>query len=275
MTKRETYPAGVPCFVDSGRVDSAAAREFYGGLFGWEFDNVSPDEARPYHMAKLSGGVVAGIGTQPEQEWDPTWNTYVSVQDAEATAAAVEEAGGRVVMAPFDIGPAGRMAVLADPQGAEFCVWQAGQTAGSEVVNEYGAVVFNTLHTPDLPAAVEFYGKVFGWAMAAEGEQSWMIRLPGYSEEQDRLSPGFSKGMEDMGAPEGFADVVAAVAPDGPARWEVTFAVQSADDAAARVRELGGRVVSEPQDLPWVRESTVRDPEGAQFVISQFVPPED
>lgn len=274
MTKRETYPAGVPCFVDSGRVDSAAAREFYGGLFGWEFDNVSPDEGRPYHMAKLSGGVVAGVGTQPEQNWEPTWNTYVSVQDADATAAAVEEAGGQVLMAPFDIGSAGRMGVFADPQGAEFCVWQAGQTGGSEVVNQPGAVVFSTLHTTDLPAAVEFYGKVFGWAMEAEGEQWWMIRLPGYAAEQDKLQPGFSKGMEEMGAPEGFADVVAMVVTDDSARWEVTFAVENADDAAARVRELGGQVVSEPQDMPWVRESTVRDTDGAQFVVSQFVPPE-
>lgn len=274
MSKRETYPAGVPCFVDSGRVDSAAAREFYGGLFGWEFQNVSPDEGQPYHMATLDGGVVAGIGTQPEQDWDPVWNTYVSVPDADATAATVEEAGGKVVIPPFDIGEAGRMAVFADPQGAEFCVWQAGQTAGSQVVNDLGAVVFNTLHTTDLPSAVEFYGTVFGWAMEAEGEQSWMIRLPGYHEEQDRIQPGFTKGMEEMGAPEGFADVVGAVAPDGPDRWEVTFAVASADDSAAKVSELGGSVVSEPRDLPWVRESTVRDPDGAQFVISQFVPPE-
>ncbi|HYI38351.1 MAG TPA: VOC family protein [Thermoleophilaceae bacterium] len=275
MTKRNDYRAGVPCFVDTGRVDSATARDFYGGLLGWDFENVSPGgDAPPYHMAKLGGLTVAGIGTQPEQDWDPVWNTYVSVPDADATATAVADAGGQVLMAPFDIGPAGRMAVFADPQGAEFCVWQAGQTAGAEVVNDVGAVVFNTLHTTDLPAAVEFYGTVFGWAMEAEGEQSWMIRLPGYHEDQDELVPGFSKGMEEMGAPEGFADVVAAVVTDGPARWEVTFAVQSADHSAARVRELGGTVVSEPQDLPWVRETTVRDPDGAQFVLSQFVPPE-
>lgn len=275
MTTRNEYPAGVPCFVDSGRVDSGAAREFYGGLFGWEFDNVSPDEDRPYHMAKLGGQVVAGLGTQPEQDWEPAWNTYVSVADADATADAIEQAGGTVVTAPFDIGPGGRMAVFADPSGAEFCVWQAGQTAGSELVNEVGAVVFNTLHTPDLPGVIGFYESVFGWAMEAEGEQSWMIRMPGYAEEQDKLVPGFSKGMDDMGAPAGFADVVAAVAPDGPARWEVTFAVESADDAAAKASELGGTVVSEPQDLPWVRETTLRDPDGGQFVASQFVPPED
>jgi len=274
MTKRNDYPAGVPCFVDSGRVDSAAARDFYGELFGWEWDNVSPDAERPYHMAKLGGSTVAGIGTQPEQDWKPVWNSYVSVQDAGATAATVEEAGGKVLVAPFDIGQAGRMAVFADPQGAEFCVWQPGQTAGAEVVNEYGAVVFNTLHTTDLPAAVDFYGKVFGWEMEAAGEQSWMIRLPGYGQEQDKVSPGYTKGAEQMGAPEGFVDVVAAVVSDAPARWEVTFAVESADDSAAKVRELGGAVISEPQDLPWVRETTVQDPDGAQLVLSQFVAPE-
>ena len=111
--------------------------------------------------------------------------------------------------------------------------------------------------------------------MEAEGEQSWMIRLPGYDEEQDKLAPGFTEGMEEMGAPEGFADVVAAVATGEPARWEVTFAVESADDAAAKARRAG-RPGGQPsrQDLPWVRETTLRDPEGAAFVLSQFVPPE-
>ena len=178
-------------------------------------------------------------------------------------------------MAPFDIGPAGRMAVFADPQGAEFCVWQAGadrRVRGGERVSARWCSTPCTRRT--CRRRWSSTATVFGWAMEAEGEQSWMIRLPGYSEEQDKLSPGFTKGMEEMGAPEGFADVVAAVAHDGPARWEVTFAVESADDAAARVRELGGRVVSEPQDLPWVRETTVKDPDGAPFVLSQFVPPE-
>ena len=202
MTKRKEYPAGVPCFVDSGRVDSAAAREFYGGLFGWEFENVSPGgDAPPYHMAKLGGLTVAGLGTQPEQDWEPAWNTYVSVQDADATATAVADAGGKVVMAPFDIGPAGRMAVFADPQGAEFCVWQAGLTPGSELVNEVGAVVFNTLHTPDLPAAVDFYAAVFGWEMEAEGEQSWMIRLPGYRRTRTRSSPGSPRAWRRWARP--------------------------------------------------------------------------
>ncbi len=120
---------------------------------------------------------------------------------------------------------------------------------------------------------MDFYAAVFGWEMAAEGEQSWMIRLPGYVEVQDQLAPGYADGLEQMGAPEGFGDVVAAVATGEPARWEVTFAVESADAAAERAAELGGQVVSQPQDLPWVRETTLRDPEGTQFVASQFVPP--
>lgn len=277
MTKRNDYPAGVPCFVDSGRVDSAAARDFYGGLLGWEFEDMSPGgDTPPYHMAKIGGLIVAGLGTQPEQDWDPVWNTYVSVQDADATATAVADVGGKVLMAPFDIGPVGRMAVFADPQGAEFCVWQAGPLAGSELVNEVGAVVFNTLHTPDRAGVIPFYAAVFGWEMEAEGENSWMIRLPGYVEVQDQLAPGFSDGLEQMGAPEGFGDVVAAVAEDAgaSARWEVTFAVDDADAAAAKAAELGGRVVIPPRDLPWVRETILTDPDGAQFVASQFVPPQ-
>ena len=97
---------------------------------------------------------MAGLGTQPDQDWEPTWNTYVGVQDADATATAVADAGGTVVMAPFDIGPAGRMAVFAEPQGADFCVWQAGTTPGAGLVNA-SARWCSTPCTPrDLPGAV-------------------------------------------------------------------------------------------------------------------------
>ena len=85
--------------------------------------------------------------------------------------------------------------------------------------------------------------------------------------------------MEAMGAPEGFADVVATLAPmgadqDGSPHWGITFGVEDADAAAARAVELGGEVVVPPFDAPWVRMAVIRDPQGAVFTASKFVGPE-
>ena len=135
MQTRTEYPAGVPCFVDTGRKNADPAIAFYGGLFGWDAQNVSPEGAPRYHMATLHGHTVAGIGEQDFQTWDPVWNQYVQVEDADATAKEVEQAGGEVKMDPFAIGSAGRMAVFADPHGAEICVWEPGETKGLGLVN--------------------------------------------------------------------------------------------------------------------------------------------
>ena len=127
MTPRETYPPGVTCFIDTEREDVDAAAAFYGGLFGWSFDDVTPPGQPRFVMAKVDGLTVAGIGAPFEGTSGPVWNTYVSVADADAMVGKVEAAGGTVVAAPFDVGPAGRMAVFADPEGAHFRVWQAGR----------------------------------------------------------------------------------------------------------------------------------------------------
>jgi uncharacterized protein len=274
MQKRDEYLAGVPCFVDSGRVDPGPALEFYGGLFGWEFEDVSPGgDAPSYFMARLEGLVVAGVGAQPWQDWEPTWNTYVRVDDAAAALERAGAAGGTVDQEPLEIGPAGTMATFTDPQGAQLSVWQAGQMQGAEGVNDPGAWVFSGLHTTDEQAALAFYGQVFGWE-GAPGDP--MIRRPGYQEFLSKADPDLPRRLEEFGAPEGFGDVVAQLIPaEGAAsRWEVTFSVADADATAERARELGGEVVAEPADAPWVRNTVLRDPDGTQFVASQFVPPE-
>ncbi len=276
MQKREEYMAGVPCFVDSGRPDPGAAMAFYGGLFGWEFQDVAPGGDGPsYFMARLDGLLVAGIGEQPRQDWDSVWNTYVRVDSADEAAARVTEAGGSVDAAPFDVGPAGRMAELSDPQGASFCVWEPRATRGAEGVNDAGAWVFSGLHTDDREAAQRFYGAVFGWELGAgEDETAEMIRKPGYLEFLTRSDPELPARLEALHAPEGFGDVVAQVSPcaAGDAHWDVTFAVDDADASAERADRLGGEVVTAPVDAPWVRTAVLRDPDGAAFTISQFVP---
>jgi predicted enzyme related to lactoylglutathione lyase len=262
--------------VDTDQPGPRAAVEFYGGLFGWQLEDVMPPESPlRYYMARLPGGDVAAIGSLPERAPDAAaWNTYVWVKDADETAAKVEAAGGTVLRAPDDTGDWGRMAVFADPAGAAFRVWQARAHRGAGVVNEHASLNFNDLNTPDLEGAKAFYGAVFGWeALGSGGFSMWA--LPGYGDFLEQRNPGMREGMAAMGAPERFEDVVASIVTiqdDTPAHWGVTFAVHDADAIAARAVELGGRLVVPAFDAPWVRLTVITDPQGATFTASKFVP---
>ncbi len=280
MPERDRYLPGVPCWVDTSQPDPEAAVAFYNGLFGWEFDDVMPPESPGrYFIARLRGGDVAAVGSIPSTA-PPTamWNTYVWVENADETAAKVLDAGGRTLMAAFDVMDAGRMAVFADPEGAAFCVWQAGSHKGARIVNEAGSLNFNDLRTRDLDGARSFYGSVFGWETLALDGGAQMWTLPGYGDELERDNPDLRTQMAAVGAPAGFEDVVASINPipddqaDVAAHWSVTFAVNDADATAAKAAELGGTVIVPPFDAPWVRMTVIADPQGATFIASKFVP---
>jgi hypothetical protein len=206
----------------------------------------------------------------------PVWNTYIWVDDADATAKQVVQAGGSVLSEPFDIPGAGRMAVLADTEGAVFSVWQPREHRGSKVVNEHGAVIFNGLASRDVAAAERFYGEVFGWKqLPLPGSPMWM--LPGYADHLEESTPGLKEQAAGMGVPDGFFDVVAQLTPiaegdDTPPHWDVTFATDDVAATAVLATELGAEVLVGPVDAPWVRMATIRDPQGATFIASQFVP---
>ena len=278
MSDQDRYIPGVPCWIDTAQPDPAAAVAFYGGLFGWEFEDVMPPGSpRPYHVARIRGGDVAAV-TSPPEGAPPTaeWNTYVWVADAGETAAKVRAAGGTVLMEPAEVPNAGRMAVFADPAGAAFRAWQPGGHRGAAVVNEHGSLNFNNLHTNDVDGARAFYGAVFGWDLLeiGGGGAGAMWALPGYGDFLEQRNPGMREGMKQMGAPERFEDVVASVAPqpaDTP-HWSLTFAVDDADAIAARAAELGGQLVVPPFDAPWTRMTIITDPQGATFTASKFVP---
>jgi predicted enzyme related to lactoylglutathione lyase len=273
----DRYIPGVPCWIDTAQPDPAAAADFYGALFGWELEDVMPPDAPGrYFMARLPGGDVAAIGSPPEGGASTAvWNTYIWVESADETAAKVREAGGTVLAEPFDVFDAGRMATCADPEGAPFSIWQAGRNRGADVVNEPGSLNFNVLNTRDLDGAAKFYGAVFGWEVLDVGG-SPMWALPAYGDFLESRTPGMRKGMAEMGAPPRFEEVVAAVTPlgepDTPAHWAVTFGVTDADAVAAKATELGGTVLVPPFDAPWVRMTVMRDPQGATFTASKFVP---
>jgi predicted enzyme related to lactoylglutathione lyase len=264
--------------VDTSQPEPEAALPFYRGVFGWDFEDVMPPGSpSQYFIGRIRGGDVAGVGSLPEGAPPiPTWNTYIWVDSADEAASRARAAGGSVVMEPFDVMDSGRMAVILDPEGAAFCVWQPINHKGAQVVNEHGALNFNGLATRDREAAKAFYGSVFGWE-TLELPAGVMWTLPGYGDHLESRSPGLRDQMAQMGAPAGFIDVVAAFTPiaegdsEAPAHWSVTFGVDDVQAAAAKATELGGTVVAGPFDAPWSRLAVIKDPQGATFIASQFV----
>ena len=273
MSASRTYPQGVPSWVETIQTDLDSARRFYGELFGWTFETVTPPEAADeYVIAKLGGRDVAGLGSGGEAG---VWNTYVAVDDADAMAAMVSKAGGSVLSEPADAGPAGRSAVCADPSGAQFRLWQAGTRAGAQAVNEPGAWNFSNVHTADPARAAAFYSEVFGWVIDDVGFGT-MVRVPGYGEHlQATIDPGIFARQDTVNAPPGFADAVGWVVPVEPGKeshWHVIFTVADRDATVAVARRSGGEIVS-IEESQWTRTALIRDPAGATFTASQFTPP--
>jgi predicted enzyme related to lactoylglutathione lyase len=268
---RETYPAGVPCFVDTSQPDADAARRFYAGLFGWEFEERIPGR---YFMAKVDGLDVAGLDAQPDGR--AAWNTYITVASADEATADALQLGGKILMPPFDVGVAGRMSIIEDPTGAVFCTWQPKQHHGAQLVNASGTWNWSDLHTPDPSLAEPFYRALFGWESTAVsfGElTATMWRQPSYGEALEARDPGIRRRHQEAGAPEGFSDAVGwLMQDDGPSRWAVTFSVDDTDAAVARATELGGWIVTPPYDAGPTRVATIEDPQGAVFTVSHYDP---
>ena len=219
MPERDGYIPGVPCWVDTTQPDPDAAAEFYRGLFGWEFEEaMTAGSGGKYLIARLRGGDVAAVSSQPDEApADAVWNTYIWVENADEAAAKTREAGGNVLSEPFDVMDAGRMAVLADREGAVFCIWQASEHKGARIVNEPGSVNFNVLDTRDPEAAKRFYGAVFGWTTLDLGAGEFWA-LPGYGDYLETLTPGVRARAAELGA-AGFEDVVAAIATVAICFW--------------------------------------------------------
>ena len=196
MPERDGYIPGVPCWVDVREPDPEAALDFYGGLFGWEFEDVKPADAEGnYFIARAEvtagwsifdteGGVrsgdVAAVGWLPDGvPQTAMWNTHFWVDSADETAAKVRDAGGDVAMEPFDFMNLARVAVFTDPEGAAFGVWEAREHKGAQLVNDPGSLNFNGLNTRDVEGAKAFYGAVFGWDTLPMGGGMEMWTLSG------------------------------------------------------------------------------------------------
>jgi uncharacterized protein len=254
MSQMTTYMPGTPSWVDLGSPDIEASAGFYATLFGWDVpESENAEQTGGYRQAMKGDKPTAGMMPLMQEGQPPAWTTYVSVEDADATAAAVKGAGGTVMAEPMDVMDLGRMAIFADPTGAVFGIWQPGTFTGAGLVNEPGALSWNELNTRDPEAAKAFYGAVFGW----DFEDNDMGEMGTYT--SLKLGDGPVGGMLDM-AGRGVPDEV-------PAHWQVYFAVEDTDAAVDQAKQGGGTVMVEPIDIPAGRFAILTDPHGASFAV--------
>jgi predicted enzyme related to lactoylglutathione lyase len=248
MGERTSYAPGTFSWTDLGTTDADAAKAFYTGLFGWQPNDLPAGEGVTYTMLQLGGRNVAALYQMTEAP-HPAWLSYVTVEDAAASAARAKDLGATVISEPFDVLEAGRMAVLQDPTGAVFAVWEPRESIGAELVNDEGAMSLNQLNTSDPPAAQRFYGELFGWRIESVGtpEQEYWGIYNG-----DAMNGGMMPLPPEAGA---------------PSHWLVYFTHQALDTAVTRIGELGGTVLVPPTAIPSGRFLVAHDPQGAVFAL--------
>lgn len=268
MSQRSQYPPGTPCWVDVLAADPDAELRFYADVFGWEYAGPGPmpSTGGKYFVARVHGLDVAGVGSAPaELRGSPGfWETYVSVADADESCALAQLAGGTIIVAPFDVLPAGRMAVVADPAGAPFCLWEPRERAGAQVINEASAWAMSALFTSDIAAAKKFYHTLFGWewdGFQAGAMSATLCRLPGYV-----------GGEPAQPVPRDVVGVMIEREPGAgiPPHWSVDFWIDDVDAGAARAAQGGAKLLVPPHDAPGFRRSVIVDPAGAAFTISKL-----
>lgn len=252
MAKRDKATPSTVSWVDLQTPDPGKARKFYGELFGWTFVGGDDPNTGFYAMAQLGGRHVAGLAKLREgSPFPPMWSVYLAVDDADAIARKVTEAGGKIVVPPMDVMEEGRMAYFADPSGGHFGVWQGRKHQGAQVTEEPGAMVWHEVYTRDLAKAKPFYMSVFGLGtkrLDAEGIDYWTLQ----------------KGERTV---FGAMQMTAQFPPEVPSHWNTYFAVTDTDAAAKKAEALGGTVMAPPFDTPYGRMAVIADPTGAAFCI--------
>lgn len=257
MPIRDAYEPGRPCWVDLATSDPAAARSFYGELFGWSAVVDPRPDAGGYALFTHDGHSVAGVGPSFAEGRPPSWTTYIATDDADTTAAAVEASGGTVHHPPFDVLDAGRMAVFSGPDGAVAGLWQARQHTGAAYVTDVWGWNWSQLLTRDKEAAMAFYGAVFDWRLQHDPNWGEYIAL---GEEGGEIAGATQIGDE--------------LPPEVPSHWQVSFLVDDADAFAVRAQERGGSVLGPVEDTAMSgRRCVLADPQGASFLVMSFPTP--
>jgi predicted enzyme related to lactoylglutathione lyase len=255
LTKHEP---GTFSYAELATSDAAAAKKFYGGLFGWTFEDNEMGPDMTYTMAKL-GDQTAGALYKMGKDMagiPPHWLSYVTVADVDATAKKAVAAGGKLMKEPFDVMTFGRMAVLTDPTGAALAIWQAKEHIGSTVKGEPGSLAWNELYTTNVDAAGKFYVQTFGWKTTSMdmGEMgTYTMFLPESGEKTEHRGGMMAMPPDMKGAPP---------------YWLTYFATADVDASTKKVDALGGKTMMPPTDIPNVgRFSIVQDPQGVVFAL--------
>jgi predicted enzyme related to lactoylglutathione lyase len=248
MVEINGYDEGTPCWVDLMSPDVQRAKQFYSGVFGWDFT----DTGMQYHIATVRGKQVAGIGEQQSGQPGPSmWVTYLWADDADAIGNRVTKAGGNVFMGPMDVPGAGRMALATDPTGAAFGIWQGREHRGSQLGTEPGAFAWNENLNDDPAAARDFYRDVYGYE---------------YEE-----MPGWTGGYHTFKVNGAIRGGIGAKPQDVPAGmpnfWNTYFSVADIDATIAKITGNGGAIAVPPMDTPAGKMAVATDPAGAGFCV--------
>lgn len=244
-----TKTAHRPTWVDLSSGDTIGSRGFYSKLFDWQIE-VNPDpKYGGYGRARAHGRDAAGITPTQAKEQPTAWNFYIHTDDVDASARAVEAAGGKVEMPPMDIPEQGRMAVFKDPTGAYISVWQPTLMGGFEAQgpNTFG---WAELNARNVEKAVPFYEKVFGWTTKR-------TPVPG--------GPEYIEFQLDGTSVAGATEMNPTAAPSVPNHWLVYFDVEDVASAAKKAQGLGAREIVAPQSYSGGDFAILADPQGASF----------
>jgi predicted enzyme related to lactoylglutathione lyase len=251
---------GTFSWVELATIDQKAGVAFYRALFGWDVDEQPIGPTETYSMFLMRGKEVGAAYTmRPEERQSgapPHWNLYVTVASVDETVKRAESLGAKVFAPPFDVMDAGRMAVLQDPTGAVFQLWEPKQHIGAKTLYEPGALCWSELTTRDTTAAESFYTALFGWTPKHSA--------PGAGMEYTEFS---IQGQPTIGMIPMPAQMPAGV----PSYWMPYFQVADCDGSAAKARELGASVMVPAQDISKTgRFAILQDPQGAMFAVFKF-----
>lgn len=255
MPEVAQHAPGSFCWVELGTTDVEAAKKFYTSMLDWDYQGV-PAGPMTYYLARRKGKDVAGLyeldATMRKQGVPPHYMSHVATASADESAKKAKSLGATVIMEPFDVMDVGRMAVLQDPTGATFSVWQPKRHAGTGLLNEHGALCWNELMTPNAAAAKAFYTSLCGWTAKEQNmgpAGTYTVFWNG-----DRQAGGMLQMTPDM--------------TGIPPNWVVYFAVDDVDARAAKAKAEGASLMVPPQDIPNVgRFSIMTDPQGAAVAI--------
>jgi predicted enzyme related to lactoylglutathione lyase len=248
MPKTTSHAPGTFCWIELATADGQAAKSFYTSLFGWTVVEHDMGPGGIYFVFQKDGADTGAMYQIPPdmKGMPPNWLSYVAVADADAASGKAKGLGGSVISGPFDVMDKGRMAVIEDPQGATFAIWQARSHAGVCVRDEPGSLCWNELQARDLDKARAFYAPLFDWRLKES---------PEYTE----MHAG-DTAVGGMMLSQGPAEV--------PSHWLPYFAVEDCEATVARLQSLGGQVYAGPFDVPGVgRMAVAADPQGAAFSV--------